>query len=51
LNNSQNHTHNQGPSAARCIVLTTYHNITTDIILSCTWVEVNVKQENLIHGW
>jgi hypothetical protein len=41
LNNSKTK-HVQGPSTATCIVLTTYHNISTIFISSWHWVEVNI---------
>jgi hypothetical protein len=40
FNNRVNHTHIQGPSTARCMALTVYHNIPSDFISSQQWVQV-----------
>jgi hypothetical protein len=41
LNDRDSHTHARGPSAATCLVLTSYHKIPTALIRSNQWVEVN----------
>jgi hypothetical protein len=43
LNNSMGHMHVEGLSTAKCIVLTSYHNIPTHFICFQQWVQVNVK--------